>query len=104
MTREGENARVCPGMKAACAAAAELVQGSAAEKGEDHGLAKLQGAGPLLADSKMGSPSAGFIIAQVLTDRDECPMITQLLTGGGVLPASQPGGTGEPKVTTTNRI
>ena len=40
---------------------------------EDHGLAKLQGAGPLLADSKMGSPSAGLIIAQVLTDRDECP-------------------------------
>ena len=34
MTREGKNARVCPGMKAACAAAAKLVQGSAAEKGE----------------------------------------------------------------------
>ena len=25
---------------------------------EDHGLAKLQGTGPLLADSKMDSPSA----------------------------------------------
>ena len=34
VTREGRNARVCPGMKAACAAAAELVQGSAAGKGE----------------------------------------------------------------------
>ena len=35
--------------------------------GEDHGLAKLQGAGPLLADSKMGSPPAGLITAQALT-------------------------------------
>ena len=35
--------------------------------GEDHGLAKLQGTGPLLADSKMDSPSAGLTTAQALT-------------------------------------
>ena len=34
---------------------------------EDHGLAKLQGTGPLLADSKMDSPSAGSTTAQALT-------------------------------------
>ena len=34
---------------------------------EDHGLAKLQGAGPPLADSKMDSPSAGITTAQALT-------------------------------------
>ena len=33
---------------------------------EDHGLAKLQGTGPLLADSKMDSPSAGLILGVCL--------------------------------------
>ena len=34
---------------------------------KDHGLAKLPGTGPLLADSKMDSPSAGLTTAQALT-------------------------------------